>query len=142
MKAISLWQPWASAIAIGAKKIETRHWSTPYRGPLAIHAAKTKDHISYMKYPGVFESFVDAGFKTPLDLPLGAIVATCSLVECYRTESICQELTTLERALGGYEDGRFGWLLEDVVWIKNPIFFRGAQGFFNVPDSLFKEALA
>lgn len=29
MRALSLWQPWASAIAAGAKKIETRGWSTP-----------------------------------------------------------------------------------------------------------------
>ena len=41
MKAISLWQPWASAIAIGEKTIETRSWWTPHRGALAIHAAKT-----------------------------------------------------------------------------------------------------
>lgn len=27
MKAISLWQPWASAMALGLKSIETRHWS-------------------------------------------------------------------------------------------------------------------
>jgi hypothetical protein len=26
MKAITLWQPWASLIAIGAKKYETRSW--------------------------------------------------------------------------------------------------------------------
>lgn len=40
MKAITLWQPWASLIACGAKTIETRSWGTPYRGPLAIHASK------------------------------------------------------------------------------------------------------
>lgn len=33
MKAISLWQPWASAIAVGAKRVETRSWATKYRGP-------------------------------------------------------------------------------------------------------------
>jgi hypothetical protein len=40
MKVLSLTQPWATLAAIGAKKIETRSWSTAYRGPLAIHAAK------------------------------------------------------------------------------------------------------
>ena len=29
MKAISLWQPWASLIAAGVKPYETRHWSPP-----------------------------------------------------------------------------------------------------------------
>lgn len=46
MKAISLWQPWASLIACGAKPYETRSWSPP-RGligqPIAIHAAKKID---------------------------------------------------------------------------------------------------
>lgn len=41
MKAITIWQPWASLIALGVKTIETRSWSTDYRGPLAIHAAAT-----------------------------------------------------------------------------------------------------
>uniref|UniRef100_A0A6M3J354 ASCH domain-containing protein n=1 Tax=viral metagenome TaxID=1070528 RepID=A0A6M3J354_9ZZZZ len=36
MKAISLWQPWASAMALGWKKIETRSWGTSYRGPPLI----------------------------------------------------------------------------------------------------------
>ena len=41
MKAITLTQPWATLVAIGAKRIETRSWRTFYRGPLAIHAGKT-----------------------------------------------------------------------------------------------------
>src|SRR6266496_247116 len=40
MKAISLWQPWATLMALNFKKVETRIWETKYRGPLAIHAAQ------------------------------------------------------------------------------------------------------
>jgi hypothetical protein len=40
MKCISLWQPFASAVALGIKKIETRSWMTYYSGPIAIHAAQ------------------------------------------------------------------------------------------------------
>jgi activating signal cointegrator 1 len=46
MKAISLWQPWASLIACGAKPYETRHWAPPleFTGTtIAIHAAKKID---------------------------------------------------------------------------------------------------
>lgn len=39
MKAITIWQPWASLIACGVKQYETRSWPTKYRGPIAIHAA-------------------------------------------------------------------------------------------------------
>lgn len=40
MKLITLWDPWATLMALSAKKIETRHWKTDFRGPVAIHAAK------------------------------------------------------------------------------------------------------
>ena len=39
-RTLSLWQPWASMIAVGLKRHETRSWETSYRGLLAIHAAK------------------------------------------------------------------------------------------------------
>ncbi len=39
MKALTLCQPWASLVALGHKRIETRCWETKYRGTLAIHAA-------------------------------------------------------------------------------------------------------
>ena len=46
MKAISLWQPWASLIACGAKPFETRSWAPPREligQRIAIHAAKKID---------------------------------------------------------------------------------------------------
>lgn len=49
IKALTIWQPWASLLVTPlnpsakrpryAKKYETRSWSTDYRGPIAIHAA-------------------------------------------------------------------------------------------------------
>lgn len=48
MRALTVKQPWAGAIALGAvhpggKDVENRHWSTGYRGPLLIHAGKAVD---------------------------------------------------------------------------------------------------
>lgn len=40
-KAISLKQPWANLIASGKKTIETRKWTTPYRGDLVICSSQT-----------------------------------------------------------------------------------------------------
>lgn len=88
MKALTLHQPWASLIAIGAKRIETRSWATSYRGPLAIHAAARKPkeglvghyHVAdYGKFWGLW--CVDDGYTRDRVLPLGAIVATCELVD-------------------------------------------------------------
>ena len=38
-KALSVAQPWASAIAYAGKDVENRSWRTHYRGPVAIHAS-------------------------------------------------------------------------------------------------------
>ena len=43
MKAITLWQPWATLVATGLKEYETRSWAPPedlIGRRLAIHAAK------------------------------------------------------------------------------------------------------
>jgi hypothetical protein len=103
MKALSLWQPWASAIAVGAKRVETRSWATAYRGPLAIHAAKrlVKDdllhyHCSWSwtgalwplgfgMIPGLPKEQRDAPPESKL--PFGAVVAVCDLLDCRPTAS-------------------------------------------------------
>ncbi len=42
-KAISLKQPWANLVASGKKSIETRKWSTKYRGDLVICSSQKPD---------------------------------------------------------------------------------------------------
>src|SRR6185369_10465534 len=37
---MALTQPWATLLAIGAKRWETRSWPSNFRGTFAIHAAK------------------------------------------------------------------------------------------------------
>lgn len=39
-KALSIRQPWAWAIIHAGKDVENRNWSTKFRGPVCIHAAK------------------------------------------------------------------------------------------------------
>jgi len=90
MKALTLHQPWASLIALGAKTIETRSWSTTYRGPLAIHAGRRcatgnvgafnveKDNPRGAEPAYLLRS--DA-LGWPYRLPLGAVVAVCTLVD-------------------------------------------------------------
>lgn len=138
MKAISLWQPWASAIANGVKQIETRHWQTHYRGPIAIHAAQKKSRdlveafYSLMDlHPTFYTAFaknIELEFAT---LPFGAVIATATLVECLPVDMITG-LTEVERALGNYSSGRFGWVLKDVKRLAKPVPCRGRQRIFNV----------
>jgi len=130
MRAISLWQPWASAIALGLKQIETRHWWTDYRGPLAVHAAK-RWGPDERDTACLFARRFDQRLAAP---PLGAIIATACIVDCVRTERL--HPSEQEDAFGNFAPGRFGWILRDVVALADPIPFKGAQGFFDVPGEL------
>jgi len=131
MKALSIWQPWASAIASGVKQYETRSWPTKYRGPIAICASKKwNDDLFELaaEYLGRWPGF-------PEDWPLGAVVATAHLVECRRTEDMIADIGLMEITLGDFSPGRFAWRLESVVKIP-PIEYRGRQGLFEIPDGV------
>jgi len=143
VKALTLWQPWASLIAIGAKRIETRSWPTSYRGPLAIHAA--------MRFPPAEREFAkemayvyNALAAEPL--PLGAVVATVRLVECVSitkgmADSIadgvevdiwnCYVVDDAEAALGDFSVGRYAWILSDLVRWTPPVSVPGARGLWD-----------
>ena len=124
MKAISLWEPWASAIAYrpehhgilaaegitAQKRIETRKWYTRYRGDLVICSTKN---------PKV------AG------LPLGMAVCIAEVVDCRRmkrTDELAAQCT--------FEPGRYAWILGNIRPVIPPFAVKGAQGFFEVDTSL------
>lgn len=118
MRALSLWQPWASLIALGFKTFETRSWKTPYRGRVAIHATKIEQ----------LTPALNRLLRAQGELPLGAIVATAELVEVHPVEDVRGMLPALELELGNYADGRYAWRLAHVRALSNPIPARGAQG--------------
>lgn len=135
MKALTLTQPWATFVALGVKTLETRSWKTEYRGPLAIHAAKT--------FPG----FAKAQTETPAfwevveahglverrpdgvevaKFPLGAVVATVQLVDCFQFTDDFDPGEQLH--FGNFEVGRWGFVLSDIRAVQPPIPARGALG--------------
>jgi activating signal cointegrator 1 len=122
MKALSLWQPWASLIALGEKRVETREWTTKYRGPLAIHAT-TKLPPRWLGVSRHSDTFTD-GIADVLNvrrdhvqtamrnLPYGAVVCIVRLVAIERTSDVREILCERERIFGNYENGRYAWFLE------------------------------
>jgi activating signal cointegrator 1 len=150
MKAISLWQPYASAMAVGAKRFETRHWAAPRSiigRRIAVHAAKAtrpRDRDGkVVDLRGVLADILDdchesrAIFETYLDLsfdhlPFGAIIATGILKTCHRVEGL--PLSAIERRWGDYSPGRFAWEFTDVTKLSTPIPFTGRQGVFEVGE--------
>ncbi|HVT78326.1 MAG TPA: ASCH domain-containing protein [Acidimicrobiales bacterium] len=99
MKALTLHEPWATDVAEGRKRIETRGWSTRYRGPLAIHAARTLRSVEYLGWLERHLGEPDAELAayagrvsfattrrgntrvTRHPFSLGCVIATCELVD-------------------------------------------------------------
>ena len=170
MKALTIRQPWASLIAAGVKTIETRSWSTKYRGPLAIHAGKHKPErvAGYLLAPPEAdlgwraqrwsgEGRVFAEMTENIHLPLGAVVATCTLAHVIPmieladepprsggfvyvdpdfiqvhddTDDSAPRYLEAERHLGIYGSGRYAWLLTDITPC-DPVPAKGRQGLWN-----------
>src|SRR5437660_590025 len=84
MKSITVTQPWATLIVLGAKRHETRTWRTRHRGALAIHAAghfPEDQHDLCRQEP--FRSILrKAGYSSWFDLPTGAVLGTVQLTAC------------------------------------------------------------
>ncbi|HEY0075556.1 MAG TPA: ASCH domain-containing protein [Abditibacteriaceae bacterium] len=155
-RAISLWDPWATLVAIGAKKIETRSWPTDYRGPLAIHASRRTSELKIClqnehfwkalspRYVEIGEYTERGKAKLAHHFSLGCVVAVVDLKDCVPTEELASTISDQELAFGNYARGRFAWILENVRSLQNPLPQRGAQRFFNVDltDVALKEALS
>ena len=143
MKAISLWQPWASAIP-DLKRIETRSWPTNYRGPIAIHAAKTKRGINDGAIFPLVQNLKVYGINIH-KLPFGCFVATADLVDCILIPEISMGLIHLngsfarrivcirdtEYLFGDYTPGRYAWIFDNIKVLGKPIPAVGRQGLWN-----------
>lgn len=158
MQCISLWQPWASLLVHGKKRVETRSWFTLFRGPLLIHASKKWSMaVSDLAKTWPFDLKLRdmgaqwfAGKRGRLNLPFGAIVGQVTMTECIRTEDAIKRWSIYEDGaaetyaeeieLGDYTAGRFAWLCQDFKAFKNPIPCVGRQGFFDVPASVIRGA--
>lgn len=144
MKLISMWEPWATLMAIGAKRIETRSWATGYRGWLAIHASK-----GGLSKRMLTECMEEDAFRMALmgeRLSPGCIVAVVRLVDCCPTDERQYLLgvfaeypeldTEQERYFGNFDEGRWCWVTEDLFRLPEPIPFRAGQGLRAVPPEI------
>lgn len=128
MKVITLWQPWASLIALGEKPYETRSWPTSYRGKIAIHAAKKwDDEIIEYFYSRPVQQVMFKYRLLDFDLPLGAIICVGDLTDCIPTSLVPKN----EQHFGDFTPGRFAWRIEHVKALLNPIEIRGKQGLWD-----------
>lgn len=147
MKVISLLQPWATLVVIGAKKIETRGWNTKYRGEILIHASAGKNKINRGIMLDFQQEFYELQLPKYEDLPFESIIGKVNIVNTVHSE-VCFldnefewrdnhfKISHQELAFGNYSDGRYGWLLSDPVKFANPIPAKGKLSIwdYDMPD--------
>jgi len=160
-KVLTLWQPWATLLVYGIKKIETRPKPTSWtaeKGTYLIHAAQkwTKEQEDIcLTEP--FKSELDKLGYAPLynRLPLGCIIGAVNVLGCHKitycnSDDFVNEYAKIETgkiinepelSFGDYRAGRYAWLCENHRVLKTPIPYKGGQGYyqkFNGDDSLIE----
>lgn len=125
MKALTVRQPWADAIAqpsrsfIGPKRIENRTWQTHYRGLFLLHAGLSLDR--------------DASIPRGADWPgaRGAVIAVAEITGCHFSDNRCC-------AEWGH-DGVWHWELGDAVLaLRQPVPAVGRLGLWTPDDALVR----
>lgn len=117
MKALTIRQPYAGLILASIKTEEIRNWKTDFLGPLAIHSAKKEER-------GDEESVL--GFKSLSASRCPAWIADKGVI-----------LGVVE--VVGYVyvgQKQWAWQLANPRLLIEPVPYKGALGFFTVPDEL------
>jgi hypothetical protein len=121
IKALTVREPWATAIAIKAKAYETRSWKTDYRGKLVIHAGKLwgrEQAHSLAKLSNLNPKLRAVADDIPSRL--GRVLCVGQLIHCYEiTRRFRDIILDREQAFGDWTLGRFAWQLQ-VTYVFNP----------------------
>lgn len=120
MKALTIRQPWADAIAHGEKRIENRSRRTNYTGPVLIHAGLAEDI-------GALPQEMTAGWAGTR----GAIIAIADLVGCHQADRCCKPW--------GFP-GCWHWVLSDVRALTTPLPAKGQLGLWTPSEELLAAA--
>ena len=135
IRALTVQQPWAHAIAHLDKRTENR--TRPLRRgieTLFIHAGKAPLD------PRAAEPFFHRRIRLPEDLAYGAIVAVTSIVGCCGAG--------FPGARGGCDcdswaaDGQWHWQLGDVTPLREPVPCKGALGLWKPTPDVIDAVLA
>jgi hypothetical protein len=133
MKCLSVWAPWSLAFFDFGKLVENRGWWTSYRGPLLIHSSLKVDEASWKAFQEICPTF-----KQFREFPRGVILGRVTLVDCVRVASVGRYLQTDREIRWAF--GPFCWIFQNPHKFRTPIRYRGAQGLFEVPYEIYREA--
>lgn len=141
MNALTVWQPWASLIAAGAKPFEWRKWPAPTRlhgERIAIHAGSRKvkpEEIRALLYDlergdtslisWMAEPLLRRWLNAPRDLPLSSIICTAVVGPPIRAADLGSSAVADSDRL---DHTVWGWPLTQIEAVEPMVPARGAQG--------------
>lgn len=154
MKALTIWQPWASLVMIGAKPYEFRRWDYRERERalegqrIVIHAgarpirlnevddiiARMEDRLSSLRSELALPLLqkIKAAYKGRGVLELSAGLGTAILAKPKRVDALFNSPADSDRI----DHHMWAWPLTDIAPFSHPIPMRGAQGFWNWPERM------
>jgi hypothetical protein len=129
-KCLTVCQPYAWLIVAGHKRFENRTWRTAHRGPLLIHAGKSRtsmnEGLALMRRLGI---------APPASFAFGAIVGAAQLVGCPSIDALRRRQIDDPFAFGPY-----CWELTHARALLEPIACAGQQTLFTVDGDLLAAA--
>lgn len=145
MKALTIWQPWASLIIAGVKPWEWRGWPAPRTlvgRRIAIHAGarpvKADEVLDILRQIAGGDSSLlgDLARRLLLDAPLAAWPRSSVLGSALLGEPIAALAWAEQHLAPGYDSSRidhhkFAWPLTDIERFEPPVPARGAQGLWD-----------
>jgi hypothetical protein len=154
MKALTIWQPWASLVIAGAKPFEFRGWRPPRSivgQRIVIHAAKRKADfhecrqlLRLLEAGGRYaaRTCLIADLAIPIlsgcaaELPLSAGLGTAMIGDPRLGVEIARDFGVLAANDSNREEhSNWGWPMLEVERWAAPFPMRGAQGLWNWPDA-------
>lgn len=135
MRALTLWQPWAWAMAQGFKVIENRDWAPPkwlIGHDFALHAGAKWDSSGAATVTEILSPAERNMMPDREDINSMAIVAVATLKKVYESAD------DIKRELGDYEAkfffGPYGWHLTNIRPLMRPIGVPGHQKLWRLPE--------
>jgi hypothetical protein len=155
-KVLSIWEPFASLLVHGVKKIETRPKPTKWtieKGSYLIHVAKkwTKEQRDLCLTEPFYSNILKCGIKwydysswhNEFKFSFGHIIGAVDVVECCpifenlqneivirRDDARFNKIEEPELSFGDYREGRYAWILANPRILETPIPYKGQQGYY------------
>jgi hypothetical protein len=129
LKALTIAQPWAECIVRKGKNVENRSWRTKFRGYFAIHSSASSSKERFDTCNEDYGISVD-----PKKVAYGSIIGFARLIDVISADEVSRDTKK-------WFQGDYGFVLDSVIKLKEPIRVKGALSFWKLSGADLKACL-